>query len=281
MRPLIALLAILIFAVTQAQTNPLDIIQWSPLRMGEHSNIKQARTDVFQTAGQFETYWRDHTGSNDAPKDVNWATELVIAIHLGERSSGGYGVGIQSIKREGPSIVMVTYLERSPAGIASSVMTSPWMVIKVKRVAGSFSFKKVSQPNGLIISDSMGPVWRTFMSEQTGGGNVSREVVITNEKDFQQYWRAVFNEDAPRESIDWSREALIALHAGTQSSTGYDVLIDSVGQVPGGIRVCYVLKAPSVGQKVRRTPTSPFTIIRIPQFSGRVSFIRRTWNSEG
>jgi hypothetical protein len=90
-----------------------------------------------------DTYWQLLTGEQYAPSDVNWNSEQVIAINLGNRPTGGYGIVIDSVSRTEGRGLVVRYRERKPAPgqIVSAGITSPYIMLRVQRVMGRVKFE--------------------------------------------------------------------------------------------------------------------------------------------
>jgi len=280
MRTLIALLCLLP-ALVLGQSVKFDVLQ-----SGQQSNVQTEQFHVFQTEGQFQTYWKAMTGENPVFRDIKWGTEFLIAVNLGQRSSGGYKVFVESIEKLRGEIV-VTVVEVTPMGNTTSALTSPWEVVRVQRTSGNVRFNKIKRQasSGNIGWGGGGwdrtLRWKTFAAESTGGGSRARELAIPTASDFREYWKSSgYDGEAPVNSVDWSREMLVAIHLGAQSTTGFNVLVETVEAANDGIVVNYVKQVPSSDQRVTRTRTTPFIIVRVPK-ANRVYFNSRTWNSEG
>lgn len=275
---LICLIPVLLFAQGEVR---FDVVQ-----SGQMSQITTEQFQVFQTEGQFQTYWKANTGDSAAPRDIKWANEFVIAVNLGNRNSGGYKVFVQSIERLRGELV-VTVVEMTPVGNTTQAITSPWEVVRVQRSAGNVRFNKVKRQSasgdfGLGGGGwDRGVRWRTFATETTGGGANARELTILGAAQFRQYWKDYEMEgDCPAGDIDWNQEMLVAIHMGNKSTSGYDVLVESVEFSRDGIVVNYVKQVPASGQRVSRKRTSPYILVRVPR-AQRVYFNSRTWASEG
>lgn len=67
-------------------------------------------------------------------RPIDFTKENVIALFMGQRSSGGYGVGIQKvIEKKDKVIVRRNYTE--PDGVATAVMTAPYCVAVIPKAA--------------------------------------------------------------------------------------------------------------------------------------------------
>lgn len=288
MRWLIVTFLALMAAVSLAQIKNNNAIQFDVLRSGEQSQITKEQMIVIQTEGDFQNYWRAAMGNTDYPRgEINWAKQFLIAVNLGTRNTGGYKVFVQSIERARSAELEVTVVELVPSGQTAQVVTSPYEIVRVDRAPGKVTFNRVKRNAPSTGGNGGGNWnncrWRTFMSETTGGGSHAREIAIYNPQDFKEYWRDCFgaSSDCPADQVDWNNEMLVAIHLGSQSSTGYNVLVESVTPLNDGIGVSYIKQVPATGQRVTRTKTSPYVIIRLPRTQGRILFDSRTWSSEG
>jgi hypothetical protein len=130
------LLAILVVAIAQGQ-NPI-----TNLARGSNSGIDETMEVVVRSEADWQTLWKSHAGAEPAPA-VDFSRELVAAIFLGPRRSGGFSAEITGYRREGPALV-IDYIERMPApgGITTQALTSPFHIVKLPRFDGPVRFQK-------------------------------------------------------------------------------------------------------------------------------------------
>lgn len=290
MRARLALVLLLIAttALGWTQRGINDGIVWRSYRQGTTSRITQPQNFVIQNQGAFDNYWQQSTGDARAPRDVDFNKELLIAVHLGNRSSGGYRVIIQSVTRVKPGEIKVAYIENEPApgSFNSAAITSPFEVVRVERAnaVGNFIFegrKRSTGGGGNEVPFGNDYSWRTYLCDTIGGGPRELTRPITSAQEFEQYWSQVGMTGRAPTDIDWNSEMLIALHLGSRGTTGYDVLVDRLEVVPGGIIVHYLEKAPAQGQRTRVATTSPYVLIRLQRFQGGLQYRKRIWRSDG
>ncbi|MGV3459497.1 MAG: protease complex subunit PrcB family protein [Flavobacterium sp.] len=65
----------------------------------------------------------------EAPK-VDYSNKMAVIIFLGEKTSGGYSIGVDFINFKGKMLNIQTK-SGSPDGMATSVMTSPYCIVEV------------------------------------------------------------------------------------------------------------------------------------------------------
>lgn len=67
---------------------------------------------------------------------VNWGTEAVVLVSIGQRTSAGYGVELASPRaqvKEGAAAVRVAFSSPPPGATEGQVLTSPCLVVAMPR----------------------------------------------------------------------------------------------------------------------------------------------------
>jgi hypothetical protein len=112
---------------------------------GAQSNVDAPRQVVARTPAEWSALWRAHDYDKPAPA-VDFSREMVVAVFMGSRPTGGYSVEIVSAKDIGGSL-LVSYRERSPARdvMTAQVLTAPFHIAAVPKFAGDVRFEKADQ----------------------------------------------------------------------------------------------------------------------------------------
>lgn len=143
-------------AFAQYGTGPLDVVRWSTFKSGQSSRVEGAMTRILVSEADFQTYWAKSMGESpqSAPRGIDWVKEQLVAIHLGQRSSGGFAVRVHSIKREQSSNLVIEFVETTPAKGSANTMalTSPWVIVRMNRTAGNPIFRGRVESAKLPIS---------------------------------------------------------------------------------------------------------------------------------
>lgn len=121
------------------------------LRKGATCNVRTPRRVAVTDQNTYVTVWNGSFGggSKDGrpmpPPEVDFKKEMVLAIFMGEQSTGGYAVEIKDAVEENGKLV-VTVLERSPGpdSIVTQAFTNPFFVAAVKRSALPVQWKIIS-----------------------------------------------------------------------------------------------------------------------------------------
>lgn len=114
------------------QTNHgAEDIEFVTIAQGEFDGPKAAKEEVVKNQDAYAVFFE---GSPPNAPDVNWNEEDVLAVALGERTSGGYSVEITNIVPENIGIMggtaWVHYVETVPSGPTTDVMTYPYHAVK-------------------------------------------------------------------------------------------------------------------------------------------------------
>lgn len=114
---------------------------------GPNSGIATPTATVIRNATDWARAWEAHAGADPVPA-VDFSNDMVAAVFLGTRPTGGYGVEITALRREGNSLV-VEYSERrpDPERIVTEALTSPFHIVKFPRLAGPVQFRQVGGPD--------------------------------------------------------------------------------------------------------------------------------------
>lgn len=118
---------------------------WKQYRSGYRSRRQSFGTFVIQNSSDWKTYWQDSLGADLAklPKDIDWRSEQLIAIHLGQRNSGGYTVRVEALDSGKNGETIIRYREYPPGGLVTQELTSPFVIVRLPRAAGKLRFEKL------------------------------------------------------------------------------------------------------------------------------------------
>lgn len=138
----ISFLSLLIASVvTTSFSSASTSIPFITIDKGQFSGIDNAVTEVYRTATEFENFWTrhrstspDNNGSNNTP-NVDFSKEMVIAVCMGVKNTGGYDIEITSVDRgdnvNDANTVAVNFMTSSPSGMVTDVLTQPYHIIRL------------------------------------------------------------------------------------------------------------------------------------------------------
>lgn len=279
------MLKVLVGILIVAGVNGQAGIKWRGFKSGTTSNVVTESTFVLNSEAEFQTYWQRQLGllAQAAPRDVKWGEEMLVAVHLGRSNTLGYTCFVQKVERTAANTITITYSERKPApgSFNGQMISSPYEIIRMDRAGGNYLFKKTEStaPGG---GGTVGNRWRVLSTGSDSLITTTRQLLINNGREWAEYWRT---HAGPRETpprIDFTQEWIVAVHGGRRATSGHDILITSVDQLPNGaVGISYTDRQPATGQIVENKATFPFSIVRIAPFTGEIFFERRVWDNSG
>lgn len=100
-----------------------------------------------------------------------------------------------------------------------------------------------------------------------------REVVVRTQKEWTALWRE-HNFERPAPRVDFSKEMIVAVFLGSQSSAGHAVHIVEAVTSGGELVVRYRVDRPAAGGVAAQVLTFPYHIVAMPVRTGAVRFER-------
>jgi hypothetical protein len=111
-------------------------VEFSVLATGYNSRYEGGRAlQLITTQAEWERAWETiGRGSSGPMPEVNFNTRAVVVAHQGRKSTGGYGISIAAIRREGATLV-VRVNEQSPkkGEVVTEALTSPFVAVSIPR----------------------------------------------------------------------------------------------------------------------------------------------------
>ena len=110
---------------------------------GEQSNVEDARQVVVRTEAEWTKLSQQHSPDRKRP-NVDFSKEMVVGVFMGSRSTAGYNISIVStLVKDGN--VLVRYQESTPrpGTMSAQVLTFPYHLVAIPKVAGDVKFEKV------------------------------------------------------------------------------------------------------------------------------------------
>ena len=135
------------FDAAGAQT----LIPFSTVQKGHYSGVREPLKIVIQTQEQWVAFWTRHVSikaNPPPPPCVDFATEMVVGVFLGEKRTGGYGIEITRVEKDTENRRLNVYFrEAYPPRNAMIIqlLTQPYHVVKTKKVGLPVDFRSVGE----------------------------------------------------------------------------------------------------------------------------------------
>jgi protease stability complex PrcB-like protein len=117
-------------------------VPFATLAKGLSSGVAEPAQLVVRSPTDWVALWGRHTRTQTAPPPpVDFARDMVVALFLGERPTGGYAVEITQIERTDASLSIRYRTTRpDPSAIRTQALTQPFHLIKLPRADGPVTF---------------------------------------------------------------------------------------------------------------------------------------------
>ena len=110
-------------------------VSFQTIAKGNHSGIDESAQIVIRSQPDWTKFWQKHSAVETNPQAapaIDLSKEVVVAIFLGKRPSGGYAVEITSVERS-DGILTVIFRETTPKPgvITTQAFTHPFHIVRV------------------------------------------------------------------------------------------------------------------------------------------------------
>jgi hypothetical protein len=109
----------------------LQTVPFTTIASGQQSGVEEQREIVIRTPADWKALWKEHAPDVPMPS-IDFSKSIVAGVFLGSRSTGGYGVTIASVDRQGTELV-VRWREQKPAPNAMVIqaVTFPFVLVRI------------------------------------------------------------------------------------------------------------------------------------------------------
>jgi hypothetical protein len=112
-----------------------------------HTGLAERRREVIRDQASWARLWSEiHAGLTPAPPlpPVDFAQHMLIAVALGTRPSGGFGVKVESVTTRGGRLE-IAVVEACPAAgaMVTQALTQPAEVVRCPRLTQTPTFREV------------------------------------------------------------------------------------------------------------------------------------------
>jgi protease stability complex PrcB-like protein len=123
--------------VAAIETNKsTDRVSFKTIAKGLRSGIREPSQIAICSQSEWQKLWRQHTSTSTVPAPlpvVDFDKEIVVAVFLGEKPSGGYGVEISSAEVVGSSLtVFVKETSPKPGAIVTQAINQPFHIVRIE-----------------------------------------------------------------------------------------------------------------------------------------------------
>lgn len=254
------------------------------LAWGSHSGLVVEREAVLSTAAQWAALWREHARDSAEPAPlVDFAKERVVAVALGERTNGCFGVRVTSATTDPDArttTVNVTERVPRPKDFCTQALVTPFhfaaLPARDTTVAFVWSVGAFEVPPGEQSSDEPRPddpapgavAWRPLAAGQHSAIEDDRRVVLASQAEYDATWRehAAYADPRPEAPpVDFGRERVVAAWLGPKPNGCWHADVTDVTREGATLLVHLAIVKPSPASACADVITHPFVAIAVPQ----------------
>jgi len=104
------------------------LISYQVLAQGDYNGKKTQSYQVIDNHEELNQLYKQI--KDDLIPNVDFAKSRIIALHLGEKTTGGYSIGIENIRKENGKII-VKVQKTYPQGAVTMAFTQPYLIAKI------------------------------------------------------------------------------------------------------------------------------------------------------
>jgi hypothetical protein len=107
------------------------------LAKGAFSGIQESRQEVIRDEAAWQRFWAQHSTSSRTGgpvPPVDFTKEMVIAVTLGRRTTGGYSIQLTNVEPQQDTLrIMVRRTAPPPGAMAIQALTAPFHFVAVPK----------------------------------------------------------------------------------------------------------------------------------------------------
>lgn len=136
-------------ASAQSLMQSASEVTFQTVSKGSRSGVRDPRQVVLRSQAEWIALWAQHVSADVnpvPPPTIDFTKDLVVAVFLGEKPTGGYDVAISRAQR-GDDAVVIYYRERTPApgALVTQSLTHPFHIVRINTdVKSMVTFRRES-----------------------------------------------------------------------------------------------------------------------------------------
>lgn len=109
-------------------------VNFETIDIGHYCSHRERGDYIIQTQQEWDDLWQKTFLSSSEAPDIDFSSNIVIAVYMGERSTGGYRIEITNIgENEEHRRVYIRETRPSPFGGVTLALTQPYHIVKLNR----------------------------------------------------------------------------------------------------------------------------------------------------
>jgi len=120
---------------TEIAMKPTIPVTFRSVGKGYRSGVRAPLQVVARSQNEWTALWREHASGDSSsrpPPAIDFEKEVVVALFLGERPTGGYDVQISRAEQTNDGLI-IYYREKDPppGGMVIQALTQPFHIVRI------------------------------------------------------------------------------------------------------------------------------------------------------
>lgn len=124
----------------------ITALEFHTIEKGFFSGITERKNLIIRKQDEWAKLWNKHTSTrmpHPAAPVIDFTENIILAVFMGEKASGGFAVEITRVEKCGDELVVFFSEVEPPAdAVVTAVLTQPYHIIKIEKIALKTKFKK-------------------------------------------------------------------------------------------------------------------------------------------
>jgi hypothetical protein len=135
-------------AMAAPNAKPGKQLALNTVEKGSHSGVREPLQIVIRAQAEWKNLWHRHASiqpSVPPAPTVDFNKEIVVAVFLGEKPTGGHDIAILSVERVDGTL-LISFTEKSPpaGAILTQALTQPFHIVRITtNGTGAVGFRRV------------------------------------------------------------------------------------------------------------------------------------------
>jgi len=109
-------------------------VNFETIDIGYYCEHHERHDYIIQTQQDWDDLWQKTYGASLEAADINFSSNIVIAVYMGARATGGYRIEITNIgENEEHRRVYIRETSPSPFDMVTMLVTQPYHIVKLNR----------------------------------------------------------------------------------------------------------------------------------------------------
>jgi len=112
-------------------------INFTIIDQGTNSGLTVKQNYVILNNNDWQNFWQQLKANYlpiPAMPEIDFNQEMIIAVAMGQKSTGGYTITIKDINKSADALTVISQNTSANGGITTQALTQPYCVVKINKI---------------------------------------------------------------------------------------------------------------------------------------------------